>query len=75
MSLFADIENEKRRDEIEPLGQQPCTQLLYFTMDEREEFKNLVKAGIKQEHGVDATKENISDFVLEILRNNYGSNN
>lgn len=72
MSLFDDVQSEKRRDEIEPIGNQPCTQLLYFTLDEREEFKKLIKAAIKLEMGVEATKSNISDFILTKLRSDYG---
>ena len=75
MNLFQDVQSDKDQSEIEPLGMQPCTQLLYFTIDERTEFKALVKEGIKQTSGEDATKENISDFILDLLRNNYGGNN
>lgn len=73
MSLFADVESNKRRDEIEPIGNQPCTQLLYFTLDEREEFKQLLKKAIKDELGEDATKGNISDYLLTKLRSEYGN--
>lgn len=71
--LFADVESDKRRDEIEPIGNQPCTQLLYFTMDERDRFKHLVKIAIKEQLGEDANKGNISDFVLSHLEKHYGS--
>lgn len=72
MNLFENTESKKRRDEIEPIGNQPCTQLLYFTIDEREEFKSLVKTAIKKELGLEANKGNISDFLINKLRTDYG---
>lgn len=72
MSLFEDIPSEKRRDEIEPIGNQPCTQLLYFSLDERDEFKQLLKTAIRDKMGEEATKGNISDFLLNKLRDDYG---
>lgn len=72
MSLFSELESDKRRDVLEPIGNQPCTQMLYFSLDEREEFKKLIKKAIKDELGEEASKSNISDFVLTMLRNSYG---
>ena len=71
MNLFDDVQSTKRKDAIEPVGNQPCTQLLYFTLDERDEFKRLVKKAIKEELGEEATKGNISDFILNKLRELY----
>lgn len=52
---------------------QITTTLLYFSKDELKEFKKLCKNGIKKEFGEDyQSKGNLSDFLLKVLRENYG---
>lgn len=52
---------------------QITTTLLYFSKDELKEFKKLCKTGMKLKFGDDyQTKGNISDFLLKVLRENYG---
>lgn len=49
--------------------------LLYYSKEESEEFKKLCKAGIKEEFGIEAaTKGNVSDFILNTLKDRYGKN-
>ncbi len=50
------------------------TTLLYFSKEELKEFKKLCKTGIKKEFGEEfQQKGNLSDFLLKILRQHYGS--
>jgi|TARA_R100000479_G_scaffold14568_1_gene5650 hypothetical protein len=47
--------------------------LLYFTHANRREFKRLCKKGMEVEYSKDELKTaNISDFILYILKKNYG---
>tara|TARA_E500000178_G_scaffold339416_1_gene380855 strand:- start:71 stop:295 length:225 start_codon:yes stop_codon:yes gene_type:complete len=47
--------------------------LLYFTKANREVFKKLCKKGMEVEYTKEQLKEaNISDFILYILKKNYG---
>lgn len=53
---------------------QITTTLLYFSDEELAEFKKLCKAGIKKMFGQEyQQKGNLSDFLLTLLRNNYGT--
>ncbi len=50
------------------------TTILYFSTDELKEFKKLCKAGIKKEFNEHyKQKGNLSDFLLLILKKNYGN--
>lgn len=50
------------------------TTLLYFSTPELREFKKLSKAGIKEHFGEDyLTKGNLSDLLLHVLREKYGT--
>jgi len=53
---------------------QITTTLLYFSDEELTEFKKLCKVGIKKMFGAEyQQKGNLSDFLLTLLRNNYGA--
>ena len=50
------------------------TTLLYFSKEELKEFKTLAKKGIKKEFGAEfQQKGNLTDFLLTVLRREYGS--
>lgn len=50
------------------------TTILYFSTDELKQFKTLCKAGIKKEFSQDfQQKGNLSDFLLLILKREYGN--
>jgi hypothetical protein len=52
------------------------TTILYYSEKELDEFKKLVKAGIKKELGTQAMERgNISDLLLIVLRKNYAETN
>jgi hypothetical protein len=52
---------------------QITTTLLYFSKDELKEFKKLCKTGMKKEFAADfQSKANLSDFLLKVLKENYG---
>ena len=47
--------------------------LLYYTKQNRELFKKLCKTGMKKTYTKEELEEaNISDFILYILKKNYG---
>lgn len=49
--------------------------LIYHSEEDMAEFKKLCKIGIKAMYGEErSTKGNISDFLLETLRNLHGTN-
>ena len=49
------------------------TTILYFSKQELKEFKKLCKKGIKKEFDEEyQQKGNLSDFLLKILRQEYG---
>lgn len=51
------------------------TTILYFSKEELAEFKALCKTGMKQMFGEKVIeKGNISDFLLNTLKNLYGQN-
>jgi hypothetical protein len=51
------------------------TTILYFSTKELKEFKKLCKAGIKKEFGEQyMQKGNLSDFLIKILNQKYGTN-
>lgn len=55
---------------------QITTTLLYFSDEELTEFKKLCKIGIKKMFGEQYQKKgNLSDFLLTLLKQNYGSEN
>lgn len=55
---------------------QITTTILYFSEKELNEFKKLCKKGIKVEFKEEyQQKGNLSDFLLTILRRNYGEEN
>lgn len=71
MSLFEDDwgtgGTEKEEVEI-------TTTMLYLSKPELKEFKQLAKAGIKKEFGEEfQQKGNLTDFLLTVLRREYGS--
>tara|TARA_R110000803_G_scaffold23796_1_gene58053 strand:+ start:2893 stop:3111 length:219 start_codon:yes stop_codon:yes gene_type:complete len=50
------------------------TTILYFSKEELKEFKALCKAGIKKEFNKEYNqKSNLSDFLIKILKDNYGT--
>ena len=50
------------------------TTILYFSKPELKEFKTLCKNGIKKEFGEEFNqKGNLSDFLLKILKESYGT--
>jgi hypothetical protein len=50
------------------------TTLLYFSTEELKEFKKLSKKGIKELFGADyLEKGNLSDLLLHLLREKYGT--
>jgi hypothetical protein len=50
------------------------TTLLYFSTEELKQFKKLCKLGIKKEFSeAYQQKGNLSDFLLKILNERYGS--
>jgi hypothetical protein len=52
------------------------TTILYFSVPELKEFKALCKKGIRETLGEDfQQKGNLSDFLLTILKEKYGSEN
>ena len=60
--------NEEPKDDTEITNA-----LLYFTHANRDEFKRLCKKGMEVEYTKEQLKEaNISDFILYILKKNYG---
>ena len=73
MNLFQEIETEKRNDEIENVSEQPCTVMLHFSVAEREAFYKLLKGAIKTEYGDQAKDQNISDFLMKLLKEQYGT--
>lgn len=75
MDLFDDTESPKDQSEIEAVGNQPCTQAFYFSLDEREEFRKLMKLAIMDLLSEEPTKMNLSDGLLTLLRREYGDNN
>ena len=51
------------------------TTILYFSTKELKEFKKLCKEGIKKEFGEQyMQKGNLSDFLIKILNQKYGTN-
>lgn len=53
---------------------QITTTILYYSEEELEEFKKLAKKAMRQKLGIQQAQEkgNISDIVLNILREKYG---
>lgn len=52
------------------------TTLLYFSEEELAEFKQLCKQGMRIEYGEERnSKGNLSDFLLLVLKRNYGKDN
>lgn len=50
------------------------TTILYFSKEELKEFKALCKTAMKREYPLQFQKEgNLSDLLLKILREQYGS--
>lgn len=48
--------------------------LLYYTKENRKEFKRLCKKGMEQTYTKEQLEEaNISDFILQLLIKQYGS--
>ena len=48
--------------------------LLYYTKENRKEFKRLCKTGMEQTYTKEKLQEaNISDFILQLLIQHYGS--
>lgn len=71
MKLFAD---EWGVDNSPIDNTEITTTLLYFSTEELKEFKALCKKAIKQEFGSQyQLKGNLSDLLLIILREKYGS--
>lgn len=51
------------------------TTILYFSKEELKEFKTLCKEGMKLEFGNEfQEKGNLSDLLLKILNDKYGTN-
>ena len=72
-SLFEDIESPKDKSPIEPVGNQPTQPAaLVFSVDERKEWRDLLKKAMKEEFGEAAKDMNYSDFYLFILKKYYG---
>ena len=72
MNLFEDIPAEKDGSEVLPVDQQICTQFFYFTIEEREEFKRLMKKAIPDLlEGEEPNKWNLSNGVMALLRKYY----
>ncbi len=60
--------NEEPKDDTEITNA-----LLYFTHANRDKFKKLCKKGMEEEYTREELKTaNISDFLLYILKKNYG---
>lgn len=73
MSLFAEIPSEKDRSELEPVGNQPTQPIaLAYSVDERAEWRELLKVAAKDMYGENWKESNYSDIFLELLRKNYG---
>lgn len=73
MELFED-DLPENDGEIQDLN--ITTTILYFSEDELITFKKLAKIGIKKEFGQEyQQKGNLSDFLLKILIEKYGSEN
>jgi len=71
MKLFAD---EWGVDNSPIDNTEITTTLLYFSTEELKEFKALCKKGIKKEFGTEyQQKGNLSDLLLTILKERYGS--
>lgn len=71
MKLFAD---EWGVDNSPIDNTEITTTILYFSTEELKEFKALCKKGIKKEFGSQyQLKGNLSDLLLIILREKYGS--
>lgn len=71
MKLFAD---EWGVDNSPIDNTEITTTLLYFSAEELKEFKALCKKAIKKEFGIQyQLKGNLSDLLLIILREKYGS--
>ncbi len=70
-TLF-DLEIPKNTDPIEQVD--ITTTILYMSKNELKEFKALAKEGIKQMFGEEfQQKGNLTDFLLNILRERYGN--
>lgn len=73
MNLFDEIASAKDQSEIESLDNQIVTNILFFTMEEKEEYKKLVKLAIQDLiPDVDKDRKNESDGLLMLLRKHYG---
>ncbi len=71
MKLFAD---EWGVDNSPIDNTEITTTLLYFSAEELKEFKSLCKKAIKKEFGDEyQQKGNLSDLLLNILKERYGS--
>ncbi|MES2287297.1 MAG: hypothetical protein V4547_16515 [Bacteroidota bacterium] len=72
MKLFEDDFGEGGKEVEDDVN--ITTTLLYFSDEELTEFKTLAKAGIKKEFGQEfQQKGNLTDFLLIVLRKNYGT--
>lgn len=67
MNLFDNVEVEKDPSEILPVDQQVCTMFFYFSLKERDEFKELMKQALPSLVNT-RDERNISDGILALLR-------
>jgi hypothetical protein len=71
MQLF---EDDWGVDNSPPDDTEITTTILYFSKEELQEFKQLCKVGIKKTLGSEANaKGNLSDFLINTLKNLYGN--
>lgn len=69
MELFSNL--PKKIDSVPQDVDITNTMLIYSTA-ELKEFKQLCKAGIKEEYGENYQNGNFSDLILNLLREKYG---
>ena len=73
MNLFDNFTSEKNQAELEDMGAQACTYILFFSVDERDEFRALTKKAIDDLiPNAEKDKRNASDAILTLLRKHYG---
>lgn len=73
MNLFEDIQSEKDSSDLLPVDEQVCTMFFYFSLKERDEFRELMKKALPSLANT-RTERNISDGILNLLRKYVSEN-
>jgi len=68
------LEDFLQKDNSPEDNTQITTTILYYSEDELKEFKKLAKVAIKKQLGDNFKDGNISDLILNLLRNECKSN-